>query len=192
LLGYFNPTTLAGFCLLAIVAILALYPLSLIILNSFQVSRPGAEAAYGLEGWRAVFQPAIWKSLYNTFMLVLARQLISFPLAILLAWLIARTDLPGRHVFEFAFWIPFFLPALPVTLGWILVLDPNFGLLNAALMKLPFIERAPFNIYSFWGIVWVHFSLYTLSVTWIQPWRRRAEPAAAILSAHCAVSLRRS
>jgi ABC-type Fe3+ transport system permease subunit len=67
LLGYFNPTTLAGFCLLAIVAILALYPLSLIILNSFQVSRPGAEAAYGLEGWRAVFQPAIWKSLYNTF-----------------------------------------------------------------------------------------------------------------------------
>jgi iron(III) transport system permease protein len=164
LAGYFDPTTWVGICLLAIVAILALYPLSLIIVNSFQISRPGAIPAYGLEGWRAVFQPAIWQSLYNTFMLVLARQLISFPLAILLAWLIARTDLPGRDFFEFAFWIPFFLPALPVTLGWILVLDPNFGLLNAALMKLPFIERAPFNIYSFWGIVWVHFSLYTLSI----------------------------
>lgn len=161
---YLSPTTLVGICLLAIVALLALYPLSLIIVKSFQISRPGVPSAYGLEGWRAFFQPAIAQSLYNTLMLVLARQLISFPLAILLAWLIARTDLPGRNFFEFMFWVPFFLPALPVTLGWILVLDPNFGLLNTALLKLPFVHRAPFNIYSFWGIVWVHFSLYTLSV----------------------------
>jgi len=155
---------LVGGCLLVLVAFISLYPLSLVVLNSFQLSRPGQTLRYGFDGWRAFAQPFILQTLYNTFLLVLVRQLITFPFAVLVAWLIARTDLPRRNFFEFMFWVPFFLPALPVTLGWILLLDPHFGLLNHLFMKLPFIHGPPFNIYSFWGIVWVHCSLYTLSV----------------------------
>jgi iron(III) transport system permease protein len=35
-------------------------------------------------------------------------------------------------------------------------LDPKYGLLNRLLLQLPFIGNAPFDIYSFWGITWVH------------------------------------
>jgi iron(III) transport system permease protein len=86
-------------------------------------------------------------------LLVLARQVIALPLAVLMAWTIARTDLPGRNWFEFAFWLSFFLPALTVTLSWILLLDPHYGVINQVLKPL---GLGPFNIFSFWGIVWTH------------------------------------
>src|SRR6266540_6609752 len=54
------------------------------------------------------------------------------------------------------FWISFFLPPLPVALGWILLLDGKFGLLNQWLQSLSIVSGPIFNIYSYWGIVWVH------------------------------------
>ncbi len=48
----------------------------------------------------------------------------------MLAWLLARTDLPGRHWLEFGFWIAVLLPTLAVTLGWIMVFDGLNGLAN--------------------------------------------------------------
>jgi iron(III) transport system permease protein len=53
-------------------------------------------------------------------------------------------------------WIGIFLPTLPLTFGWILLLDPKFGLVNDALKQLPFVDGGVFNVYSFWGIIWVH------------------------------------
>jgi iron(III) transport system permease protein len=41
-------------------------------------------------------------------------------------------------------------------MGWILLLDPKYGLLNQALIGLGTIKEPLFNIYSFWGIVWAH------------------------------------
>jgi len=76
--------------------------------------------------------------------------------------LLARTDLPGRGWLEFAFWAAFFLPTLTVTLSWILLLDPEYGLINVALARV--LGRGPFDIYSFWGIVWVHVVTGSLTV----------------------------
>jgi len=81
---------------------------------------------------------------------------------VLIAWLLARTDLPGRRWLEFAFWAAFFLPSFTVTLSWILLLDPEYGLINTSLARL--VGTAPFNIYSFWGIVWVHVLTGSLTV----------------------------
>src|SRR6185312_1508913 len=86
------------------------------------------------------------------------------PLAVLVAWLLARTDLPARGWIEFAFWAAFFLPPFTVTLSWILLLDPEYGLLNTSIAALPFLGKGPFNIYSFWGIVWVHLITGSLTV----------------------------
>ena len=36
---------------------------------------------------------------------VIAVQLISMPIAVLIAWCLGRTDVPGRRAFEFCFWI---------------------------------------------------------------------------------------
>src|SRR5262249_23481621 len=89
---------------------------------------------------------------------------ISITVGIILAWLLARTDIPLRGVLEFSFWLAYFIPALPVALGWILLLDPKYGLINEWLARLPFVSGPLFDIYSFWGIVWVHLSASTISI----------------------------
>ena len=156
---------LVGTAVLAVVAFGVVYPVLLVVLQSFQTALPGQPARYGLDGWRAALaEPALRSSLWNTLTVTFVRQLLSLPLAVLIAWLLARTDVPGRRWIEFAFWAAFFLPPLTVTLSWILLLDPEYGLINTSLATLPFLGKGPFNIYSFWGIVWVHVITGSLTV----------------------------
>jgi iron(III) transport system permease protein len=143
--------------LIAVVGFLVLTPLLLMILNSFQTARPGQPIVWGLEGWvKAFTTPGIVNAITNTFTLAITRQAIALLIGAFFAWLIARTDLPMKGTLEFFFWLSFFLPALPETMGWILLLDPKYGLLNQGLMDLGMIGQPIFNIYSFWGIVWAH------------------------------------
>ncbi|MBI4489325.1 MAG: iron ABC transporter permease [Deltaproteobacteria bacterium] len=143
--------------LLLLVAFLVLTPLALMIFNSFQVARPGTPIVYGLEGWHKAFtSPGILGAVANTFALAITRQIIALVIGAFLAWLLSRTDIPMKGTLEFLFWLSFFLPALPETMGWILLLDPKYGLLNQWLLSLGLFTEAPFNIYSFWGIIWVH------------------------------------
>ncbi len=150
---------------LAGVGFFVLYPIVLIVVNSFQVAKPGMPPLYGLDGWRGVLaEPGLRRAVYNTFSLLIVRQLLSFPIAIFIAWLLARTDLPGKSWLEFLFWLSFFLPSLSVTLGWILILDPDYGIANQIWKALTGAAHGPFNIYSFWGIVWAHIGHNTTAV----------------------------
>ena len=81
-----------------------------------------------------------------------------------IAWLLIRLEVPGRRFIEMSLWFGFVLPSVPMMLGWILLLDPHFGLINLALMKLPFIDGPVFTIYSATGIIWVHLALTTVPV----------------------------
>ncbi len=148
--GFFlslEPATLLMALLFGVVALLVLTPLFLMLLNSFQLGRPGEPIVDGLEGWRQAFHdPSMLSALWNTVSLAVTRQAIALVIGVMLAWLIARTDLPWKNGLEFTFWISFFLPSLPVALGWILLLDDKFGLLNRWLQALPFINNAVFNV----------------------------------------------
>jgi iron(III) transport system permease protein len=152
-----EPATICIAVLFAVVAFLVLTPLLLLLVGSFQLARPGEVPVYGLAGWRRAFSdPSILQALWNTVSLSVVRQSIALVIGVLLSWLIARTDLPWKKGLEFMFWISFFLPPLPVALGWILLLDGKFGLLNQWLQDLSIVSGPIFNIYSYWGIVWVH------------------------------------
>ena len=151
--------------LLAVIAFLVVTPLLLLLLNSFQIGKPGGAVVYSLDGWRQAFTSAgILDAIYNSFSLAITRQAIGTVAGIFLAWLLARTDIPMKRGLEFMFWLSFFLPAFPVTLGWILLLDPKYGILNQLLTKLPFVGGPPFDIYSYWGIVWVHLATTGISL----------------------------
>jgi iron(III) transport system permease protein len=154
---YFRLPSLPMTILLLVVGFLVLTPLALMILNSFQIARPGQPIVWGLDGWVKAFStPGITKAMTNTFTLAITRQAIALLVGAFFAWLIARTDLPMKGLLEFFFWLSFFLPALPETMGWILLLDPKYGLLNQGLIGLGVASQSWFNIYSFWGIVWAH------------------------------------
>jgi iron(III) transport system permease protein len=157
-------TLLYGIVFLA-VAFLVLYPMLLVLLNSFQIAPPGQARVYGFDGWRsALSEPGMRSAIYNTLTLLFVRQVIAFPIAILATWIIARTDVPWRDFLELLFWLSFFLPPLSVTLGWILLLAPDHGLLNQVWTGMFHGQRGPFDIYSFSGIVWTHLMTYGISL----------------------------
>jgi iron(III) transport system permease protein len=88
-----------------------------------------------------------------SFLLALRAPVAAF-IGFLIAWLLIRIRIPGGRVIEFAMWMSFFIPLLPVTLSWILLLSPRYGLVNQTLKSI--IGVAPFDIYSVGGILWVH------------------------------------
>jgi iron(III) transport system permease protein len=150
---------------LLITMFLVLFPVVLLIFYSFSVGNPNGPLVLGLDAWRnAIDNPEIFTSILNTIKLLLSIHMISFPVAIAIAWVLARTDLPWRQGFEFMFWISFFMPTLSVLLGWIMCLDPEYGVFNQLATALPFVDKGPFNIYSFWGIVWAHLASHAITV----------------------------
>src|SRR5262249_29170437 len=159
-----------------LVGLLVALPLVLLLINSFNVALPGRPPAYGISNWtRALSDPITMSSLWTSVSLGAVRTVITLPIAIAVAWLIARTNMPGRSAIELLCWLAIFLPLLPLTFGWILLLEPRFGLVNNLLKQLPFVHDSVFNIYSFWGITWVHIassSLYYKVVLLLPAFRR--------------------
>lgn len=141
-----------------------LYPLTLIVINSFNTATIAEPEVWGLGAWRQAFaEPGIWRSLWNSVKIGIVLQVVALPTGIFLAWLLARTNIFFPNFFEFGFWISFFLPGLATTFGWMLMLDPSTGLINSWLRQVPFLSGLNFDIYSFWGIIWVHVVSHGLS-----------------------------
>jgi iron(III) transport system permease protein len=134
-----------------VIGLLLAAPLAMLVVNSFNVAPVGQPARYGLSNWAAaVSDPTALGALVNSLELALVRTSISLPVAVGLTWLITRSDMPGRTLIELLCWLSIFIPILPMTFGWVLLLDPRFGLVNQVL------GRPVFDLYSFWGITWVH------------------------------------
>src|SRR5882762_948032 len=142
------------------------YPLVLILVNSFNVARITEPARYGLDNWVAAFaQPRLFQSLANTLVVYFLYTTIGFPIAVAIAWALARIRLPFAHGLEFLFWVSFMLPSLFTTIGWMMLLDPDLGLVNVGIRQLwPIFTTGPFNIFSMPGIVWVHLMSTVISV----------------------------
>lgn len=151
--------------LAALVGVLILvlaYPLGLLFIKSFVASRPGQPTVWAINGWVEAFTDVnLAVAIGNTFYLAFVRIIITSALAIFFAWVVTRTDTPLKGFIEVALWLGFFLPLLPMTMGWILLLDPYYGLVNKFLMKVFALSHPPFDIYSYWGIIWCHLAFST-------------------------------
>ena len=173
-------------------------PLVFLLVGSFNLASPGQAAIYGLGNWTSAFSdPTTLSALWMSFLLSSVRLIPAMIIAVIFAWLIARTDMPGGNAIEFICWLAFFIPDFPLTLAWILLLDPNYGFLNLLAQKLPWVDGPLFNPYSFWGIVWVHTSAGGIwfKVILLTPVFRRLgaslEEAARVAGANTVAMLRR-
>ena len=135
-----------GIVVFALVALVTAAPVMVVIVGAFADNV-----------WRETFidSSANRSAIGYSFLLALRAPIAAF-IGFLIAWLLIRIRIPGGRFIEFALWVSFFVPLLPVTLSWILLLNPRYGLINEALKALPFVHAAPLNIYSVGGILWVH------------------------------------
>ena len=189
---------IAQFSVVGIFALIMGLPVLFLMLSSFNVAPPGSSAVYGLQNWtRAFSDTSTLNALWMSFVLSAVRLIPATILAIVVAWLIARTDIPGGGLIEFLCWFAYFVPDFPLTLAWILLLDPNFGFLNSLPRTFHFSDGSIFNPYGFWGIVWVHLATDGIwfKVMLLTPIFRRLgaslEEASHIAGADMATTLRR-
>lgn len=163
-----KPGSFFASLILMVMALVILYPVAMLVYSSFVVTDVNGDSRLGFDLWRTAFgQAGIVQSISNTFQRVVLTEIIAFPAAVLLVWLVTRTDLPGKKLIDAFCWGAFFLPTLPVLMGWILLFDPQYGLANQAVKWLFSLPNPPFDIYSFSGIIFAHLAARSIAAKYI-------------------------
>jgi len=131
-----------------------IYPIILTLVMSFNAAPLGQDPVWTLSNWITAWtDPGAFVSLWNTIVIYVFNTVIGFPIAIMVAWALARTKVTFSHGLEFMFWVSFMLPTISTTVGWTFLLDPDSGLLNVG---LSYLGIGALNIYSVPGIVFAH------------------------------------
>ena len=136
-----------------------IYPIFIVIHFSFNTALDVFVGApeWGFANWQEAFaRRGLLRSLLNSFLIFGAVTAISFPLAVVISWVLARVRIPFSHGFEFLFWVAYMMPDIAVIVGWLFIADPRLGVGNLLLERLPWIDGKPLNIFSVSGIIWVH------------------------------------
>ena len=153
--------------LLLSLAFFLIWPVILLLINSFNTANDWfvEPRSWGIRHWIDAFQrPGLLTSLGNSLLIWTLTVSISFPVGVSIAWLLARTKIPFSHTLEFLFWVSYMVPALPTTIAWITLLDPDIGVINIALKSLFHLDQGPFNIFSVPGIIWANLMGHGISI----------------------------
>ncbi len=169
-----------------------LIPLAMVVWTSLKVARPGEggffDLSFSLANYvRAFGNRDFWQATWNTLYFSLVSTLLSFGLGTFLAWVVHRTDTPWARLVGIITLGRIIIPGILITVSWILMASPSIGVLNSMVASLTGV-RGFFNVYSFWGMVWVH-SLemtplaYLLLAAALQSMDPRLEEASAVAGA---------
>lgn len=150
-----NPRTRLTWLLIAIVGALTVSPVLMLLLGSFSEGLT-AFGQFTVDKYvQAYTDPDFFEVMTNTTVFVLGSSTLSTVLAVFLAYLNTRTDIPFKFLFKVISIIPMMIPHLLFSVSWALLLNPSNGLVNVALMQALALDQAPFNIYSLWGMILV-------------------------------------
>ncbi|WP_051660878.1 iron ABC transporter permease [Bosea sp. 117] len=139
---------------LSIAVLLALIAYPLVLLTGY--SLVDAQGNLTFETFEKAFaRRGMWQATVNSGWLVLFVTLGSCALGIPLAWIVARTDAPGKTLVTLAAGVSFVIPTFISVISWIFLAAPNSGYLNKLAIELFGFEKAPFNIMSFGGLVFI-------------------------------------
>ena len=110
---------------------------------------------------RVLSEPRVWAAIGNTALCGIGTTVLSCALGFTLAWLVARTDMPGRRWLEVGNLVPFFLSPYVGAISWIYLVAPGSGLLQQFAMRHFGLDLGFINIYSLGGVIWVLTLFYT-------------------------------
>lgn len=131
------------------------------LVRSFLVWHAGAPSLSAANFTRLFSEPRFYTAVENTAICGLGATFFSVVLGIGLAWIVGRTDVPGRRWFETFNLIPFFMSPYVGAIGWIFLIAPYSGLLQTALQDTLGVSAEAVNIYSLGGVIWVLSLFYT-------------------------------
>ncbi|MFT0544994.1 ABC transporter permease [Allopusillimonas ginsengisoli] len=141
--------------LIVIVGFLTLCPVLMLLLGSFSEGLTAFGSFTTAKYVAAYTDPYLFEVTLNTLIFVIGSSLFSTVLAMFLAYLNTRTNMPFKGVFTVLSIVPMMIPHLLFAVSWALLLNPSNGLMNMMLQGMFGLEDAPLNIYSLWGMILV-------------------------------------
>jgi iron(III) transport system permease protein len=155
----------AGYGVAAVAAVLVLYPVFFLLQAALDVGDPQVRppTAYGFDNFNGIFQyPQI---LLNTLTVSVAATVMALVFGFVMAWILTRTNVPGRHLFEQLMAVPYYLTPLLGALAWSLLGAPESGFINQIWRALGGNGHL-IDINTAYGIAWV-MALFEGSVAFV-------------------------
>jgi iron(III) transport system permease protein len=131
------------------------------IVRSILVWTDGAAAVSLSNFTQLLGDSRFYEALGNTLICSAGATLISCVLGFGLAWIVSRTDVPGRGWFEVGNLIPFFLSPYVGAISWTYLAAPHSGLIQHFFRRYLGIQLDFLDIYGMGGAIWVLSLFYT-------------------------------
>jgi iron(III) transport system permease protein len=132
-----------------VIAYLALVPVGFLLWQTFHRNGHFTFSAFR-EAYAAV---GLGTMLLNSFAFSAGSTIFALAIGVVLAYLIVRTDVPGKALMYAASVVPLIIPGILHTISWTFLLDPRNGIVNTWFIeKLGF---GPFNVYSIPGMIFI-------------------------------------
>ena len=151
----FNTRTALTPGLIAIVGFLTVCPVVMLVFGSFSEGL-GAFGTFTLEKYiRSYTDPDFAGIIVNTVIFTMGSAFVATVLALFLAYLNTRSNIPFKFVFRIISIIPMMIPHILFSVSWVLLLNPSNGLLNLLLREILHLQGPPLNIYTLPGMILV-------------------------------------
>ena len=141
--------------LIVIVGFLTLCPVIMLLLGSFSQDFVSFGQFTTVKYVEAYTDPDFAAILWNTAIFTIGSALVATLLALFLAYVNTRTDLPYKFIFKVIAIVPMMIPHILFSVSWVLLLNPSNGTLNRLIMDLFGLKEALFDIYTLPGMILV-------------------------------------
>jgi iron(III) transport system permease protein len=131
-------------------------PVIVVLVRSVTTGKLGAAVGFtGINYLRVLADPQIVSMLSNSIVYAAGASALGTGLGALLAWIVARTNTPGKALVELMPLYPILMPPIMKNIAWILLLAPRSGILNGMLDQFFGVKELVFNAFSMAGMIWV-------------------------------------
>lgn len=157
-------------------------PLVFLVLGSFSLAELPTDISLsnlGFANYEEVWwDPDTYRVLNNTVIYTTGATAFGITLAAVLAWLVERTNIPGKIWIYAGVPMTLAMPGMLQAMAWVLLLSPRIGFLNRWAQALLGLESAPINIYSLEGMIFIEgLRLVPTAFLMLVPLLRAMDPA---------------
>ncbi len=133
-----NPFNLIVLVSLVVLIYLVAFPLASVLKTTFTLARAEARRVGGETGsftlyyWHYLFASnlsgaALWRPLTHSLTIAFFSCLIAVPFGSAMAWLMVRSDLPGKRILSFLVLVPYMIPSWCKSMAWLSVFRNSRG-----------------------------------------------------------------
>jgi iron(III) transport system permease protein len=155
-----NPAQLMFFFTSLILAYLVLPPFFFILHTSLVVDRGLQAGSFTIQHFENIGESLgdVKTLLANSLIYSIGSAAVALVYGTALAWLAERSDAPFRKLAYVSAYVSFAIPGIIKVVGWIMLMGPKAGILNAAVVA--FTGAPLFNIFSLSGMILVESFLW--------------------------------